>query len=208
MGRQVYEAIVSDAADPDHRGRIKVKCRALLDGGTDLPDWLEPCFPFAGQGVGFFFLPQPGDVVEIEVLTGDSYDDLGGEAMLLDLGARWRCGLYRDADDVPEEFREAYGKRMGIKGRGGQILLLDDDAGSVLLGATKVLLGAKDASHAVPHGDTLQSALSTILGALAAHVHPTALGASGPPDNAATYTGQKANPVDNGGLLSTVTFTK
>lgn len=207
MAARVYEAQVSRADDPEERGRIKVRCRGLLGQGVEMPDWLEPTFPFAGQGWGLFLLPAVGDYVEIEVTTGDSYDDVGGEAMLLNPEARWRSGLYRSKDDVPAEFRgKHYGKRTGLRGRGGQVLILDDDAASMILAASAVLLGGADADEQAALGNALVAHLSDLMDTLAAHTHTSAAPTlpTTPPINAASFAAYKASPLGDGSLLSGV----
>jgi len=107
-----FQATVTDVMDPERRGRIKVSCSELLDadreaGETEppeLPDWIEPMFFAAGnpaktggQPYGFFFVPRPGDLVEIEVNDGADMETEGG--------MRWRCGLYPDRDAVPGFFQ-------------------------------------------------------------------------------------------------------
>jgi uncharacterized protein involved in type VI secretion and phage assembly len=63
-----YRGTVSDNADQSQRGRLKVKVPAVL-GAVEV--WAMPCVPYAGKGVGFYSLPQPGTGVWVEFEAGD-----------------------------------------------------------------------------------------------------------------------------------------
>jgi uncharacterized protein involved in type VI secretion and phage assembly len=63
-----YRGTVTDNADPTSRGRLKVKVPAVLG---DLESWAMPCVPYAGAGVGFYSLPEPGTGVWVEFEGGD-----------------------------------------------------------------------------------------------------------------------------------------
>lgn len=63
-----YRGLVTDNADPTSRGRIKVKVPAVLG---ELEVWAMPCVPYAGDGVGFYSLPEPDAGVWIEFEAGD-----------------------------------------------------------------------------------------------------------------------------------------
>lgn len=71
-----------------------------------------------------------------------------------------------------------------------------------------------DAEQALVLGGVFQSMMSTVLEAIANHVHPYTWtsGAGGgntsPPTNAGTFSGQKASPVDDGAILSDLSFTE
>ena len=58
----LYTGIVTDNADPQSQGRVKVRVPAL---GRDEPltQWAYPVTPFAGRSYGFFFPPEVGDNV-------------------------------------------------------------------------------------------------------------------------------------------------
>jgi uncharacterized protein involved in type VI secretion and phage assembly len=63
-----YRGTVSDNADPTSRGRLKVQVPAILDANEV---WAMPCVPYAGDGVGFYALPEPGTGVWVEFEGGD-----------------------------------------------------------------------------------------------------------------------------------------
>lgn len=63
-----YRGTVVDNADPTNRARLKVRAPAALG---DLEAWAMPCVPYAGDKVGFFFLPEPGTGIWVEFKAGD-----------------------------------------------------------------------------------------------------------------------------------------
>lgn len=63
-----YRGTVTDNADPTTRGRVKVRVPAVLG---DLEVWAMPCVPYAGDKVGFFFLPENATGVWVEFEAGD-----------------------------------------------------------------------------------------------------------------------------------------
>lgn len=63
-----YRGTVTDNADATSRGRLKVRVPAVLG---DLELWAMPCVPYAGEGVGFYCLPEPGTGVWVEFEAGD-----------------------------------------------------------------------------------------------------------------------------------------
>lgn len=63
-----YRAVVVDHDDPTSRGRLKVRVPAVL-GSIEV--WAMPCVPYAGEGVGFYSLPEPDTGVWVEFEAGD-----------------------------------------------------------------------------------------------------------------------------------------
>lgn len=63
-----YRAIVTDNADPDNLGRVRVRVPAL--GDVEL-GWALPCVPYAGDKVGFYMIPAPDARVWVEFEGGD-----------------------------------------------------------------------------------------------------------------------------------------
>jgi uncharacterized protein involved in type VI secretion and phage assembly len=108
-----YRGIVSavDAATM----RIKAKVPSVL-GETDT-GWCMPCVPYAGNGVGFAFLPEKGSGVWIEFEGGDvSYP--------IWTGGYWRQGEF-PADAGPS--RKVIVTMAPVK------LVFDDQKGSITL---------------------------------------------------------------------------
>lgn len=63
-----YRGVVVDNADATSRGRLKVRVPAVLGA---LEPWAMPCVPYAGKGVGFYSLPEPGTGIWVEFEAGD-----------------------------------------------------------------------------------------------------------------------------------------
>lgn len=66
----IYEGIVSDNADPNKCGRIKVICPKVLGGKTESA-WCRPVVPVAYNGGGDFCVPQKNEAVWIMFIGGD-----------------------------------------------------------------------------------------------------------------------------------------
>ncbi len=95
--------------------RIKAKVPAVL--GDSETGWCMPCVPYAGDGVGFAFLPESGAGVWIEFEGGDvSYP--------IWVGCYWRTG------ELPSDAKPAVKTIVTAK---GAKLLLDDDAQTITL---------------------------------------------------------------------------
>jgi uncharacterized protein involved in type VI secretion and phage assembly len=107
-----YRGVVTDI-DTDFPGRIKAKVPAVL--GEQKTGWAMPCVPYAGDGVGFAFLPEVGAGVWIEFEGGDvSYP--------IWTGCYWRRG------EPPSAMAAAV---KVLRTKSGHEITLDDDAGSV-----------------------------------------------------------------------------
>jgi uncharacterized protein involved in type VI secretion and phage assembly len=63
-----YRGTVSDNSDPSNRGRLKVRVPSVLG---DVESWAMPCVPYAGDGVGFYSLPETGTGIWVEFEAGD-----------------------------------------------------------------------------------------------------------------------------------------
>jgi len=106
-----YRGTVTDIDDTTLR--IKAKVPAVL--GEQATGWCMPCVPYAGDQVGFAFLPERGAGVWIEFEGGDvSYP--------VWTGCYWREG------EIPSDAKP---KVKAIVTAAGHKVLLDDDEGSV-----------------------------------------------------------------------------
>jgi uncharacterized protein involved in type VI secretion and phage assembly len=134
-----YRGTVTDNNDPTQRARLKVRVPAVLG---DLEVWAMPCVPYAGDKVGFYFLPEPQTGVWVEFEAGDpSY-------------AIW-CGFFWADDQLPAEATSAVNKV--IRTKASTIVLNDDtpeihafvdDAGDVTIG-DEVIIKRDQATHTV-----------------------------------------------------------
>lgn len=111
-----YRGFVTDNADPDKRGRIKVQVPALL--ADQATDWALPCFPCGGLAdQGWFCVPEVGAQVWVEFEGGDI-------AFPIWSGTFWQLG-----SDVPAEVRAQPQSHL-FKTAGGHWLLFEDSAGA------------------------------------------------------------------------------
>jgi uncharacterized protein involved in type VI secretion and phage assembly len=101
-----YRGIVTDVDASTLR--VKATVPAVL--GSVPTGWAMPCVPYAGDGVGFFFLPDVGAGVWIEFEGGDVSFPI------------W-TGCYWHADELPS--RVAKDVKV-IKTKGDQQIVLDD----------------------------------------------------------------------------------
>lgn len=128
-----YDATVTVNEDDENRGRIKVVCAGLLgDEETELPMWVEPVFDW-----GWFYVPDVGEIVEVEACVGSDEDEVYSQMSIDNLDVRWKNKRYH-TNEVPEnpdtkatiihpDFLENYGKRRGFATPHGHVFLFDDD---------------------------------------------------------------------------------
>jgi uncharacterized protein involved in type VI secretion and phage assembly len=118
-----YFGRVTDNADPEGLGRVRVSRRGDEEGVTD---WTAVLTPFAGSGTGLFLLPETGDQVLVLVLDscGARRVVLGGvwseEAKPPETGENTRADLNKDGKNA----------LRFIKGRAGGMFILDDTEGA------------------------------------------------------------------------------
>jgi uncharacterized protein involved in type VI secretion and phage assembly len=93
--------------------RVKATVPAVLGGDSSV--WCMACVPYAGKGVGFCFLPEPGAGVWIEFERGDVEFPI------------W-TGCFWFQDEVPDDAKEAV--RVIVTASGAK-LIFDDDAGEI-----------------------------------------------------------------------------
>lgn len=161
MKRETHLGKVLGNVDPARAGGAKVQVNDLVgDAPLDSEEFFPGRFPFAGNGEGFYFAPQPGAALEVEAVSDD---DEGVE----DLAPRWVGMIYSSADQIPAEFLSDAPNRGGIR-FGDDVLLMDKTLKIFALISSKVRLGEEAASHPVVRGDTYNTELSTFLDALTA----------------------------------------
>jgi uncharacterized protein involved in type VI secretion and phage assembly len=108
-----YRGTVSDV--DTNTLRIKAIVPAVL--GQTPTGWCQPCVPYAGNNVGFLFLPESGDFVWIEFEGGDPSYPIWA-------GCGWRDG------EIPQD---ATPKVKVIVTAAPHKLLFDDDGQTVTL---------------------------------------------------------------------------
>lgn len=131
INTETYPAKVMSTDDPERRGRIRVACVGLMgDEESELPHWVQPALPW-----GWFLVPDVGELVEIEVVTGSSEDEQQGQASIDQLDPRWHYRHYGNEEGetptpIAEDFTATnYGKRRGFATPGGHVLMFDDTDG-------------------------------------------------------------------------------
>src|SRR4051812_37626671 len=106
----VYVATVSDNLDLTSLGRVQLEIPAL----PDVRPWARVAAPFAGDGSGFYAIPQVGD----EVLVAFEGGDVDHPYVI---GSLWSTSASPPAD-IPTD---ATNKRI-IKTPAGHVIELDD----------------------------------------------------------------------------------
>jgi uncharacterized protein involved in type VI secretion and phage assembly len=108
-----YRGTVTDIDESTLRIKAKVPS-VLIDQETG---WCMPCVPYAGDNVGFAFLPEKGSGVWIEFEGGDvSYP--------IWTGCYWRQG------EIPSDATPTV---KAIVTKAGHKILLDDDGGTITI---------------------------------------------------------------------------
>lgn len=154
MRREIHIGTVVDNNDPDMRGGLKVRVDELVDQLPLMDEHIPASFPFAGSSVGWFFVPDVGAQVEVEVESDP-------EGAVEDIRASWRSALYSVNDPVPSEFQTDYPNRAGIK-FGNIVVTFDKSQDILALVSGNVRLGEEAASHPVMRGDTYNSEEATL----------------------------------------------
>lgn len=115
-----YPGVVTDVADPDQRGRIKVKVPSIL-GEEELVQWVIPISnPLAGSQTGAFFPPYVGDIVQVMFEHGDI-------DFPFYIGGFWAQG------ELPEAFTADYPNVRGFQFKSGQKILVNETEGKLQL---------------------------------------------------------------------------
>ncbi len=160
MGEPVfgkYRGIVTDTADPEQRGRLRVRVPALM-GDTEL-NWAMPCVPYGGAAkIGTYWIPPVEALVWVEFEQGNiSYPiwsgtywtgeveppaaepavlafqtPFGHRLVLDDTEGSEKITLSHAADGTPSlEFDEA--GRVTMLDGAGALVKLDADAGEIVI---------------------------------------------------------------------------
>lgn len=82
-----YRGTVVNNADPQQRGRVQILVPSVL--GDSRLSWAMPCVPYAGSGVGFFFIPPVDARIWVEFEGGDPDYPI------------WVGGYWDQSGDVP-----------------------------------------------------------------------------------------------------------
>jgi hypothetical protein len=180
-----YRGIVRDNNDPTQRGRIKVQVPSTL--GDELT-WAMPCFPFPGDNMGVFMIPEMGTGIWVEFEGGDLSHPI------------WTGGYWAD-DQTPKDQHgnTAVPSLRIIRSRKGLMITLNDEAEIITLSDTdgsnimtievqqgkirlqgnmKVVVEApkielvENSTHPVVFGDDLLNYLNQLVNLYQTHTHP------------------------------------
>lgn len=109
-----FRGIVVDNADPDKRGRVKVRVPALL--GENDTDWALPCFACGGLAdQGWYAVPQVDAQVWVEFEGGDLNYPI------------WTGTFWQQGSDVPAEVQDPPTTTLVKTPKGHKLLLEDQD---------------------------------------------------------------------------------
>lgn len=129
-----YRGEVVDTADDTQRGRLKVKCPAVL-GEESV--WAMPCTPYAGDSLGFFALPPAGTSVWVEFEGGEINQPI------------WAGCFWKDGDMEAADAKESV---MFLKSP-GLTIRVDNDQGTVEIeasGGAKITLDSNGVTIEAP----------------------------------------------------------
>lgn len=186
-----YRGTVTDNDDQTHRGRVKVNVPAVL---ADQEVWAMPCMPYTGDGVGSFWIPEPGAGVWVEFEGGDPSYPV------------WTGGFWADNEIPSDQNGSAATPALRIlRSQKGLMVSLDDDNQAINLSdqngsniltidvqndqinitaTSKVVIQANniqlvpDSTHPLVFGDQLQAYLVKLATTFSTHTHmcPTPAG--------------------------------
>jgi uncharacterized protein involved in type VI secretion and phage assembly len=119
-----YRGTVSDNSDPTNRGRLQVKVPAVMG---DTAVWAMPCVPYAGDGVGFFALPEPGTGVWVEFEAGHPRHPIW-------VGCFWGDNQIDSSDAVASiKFLKTKSIKIRIDDDNSELLIENDSGSSIKL---------------------------------------------------------------------------
>jgi len=180
-----YRGFVQDNNDPEQLGRLKVAVPSLLADAVS--GWAWPAVPYAGAGIGFFFMPQVGDLVWVEFIEGDLDHPVW-------TGGSW--GKPGGQSELPQEALQSYPQQQVIKTPSGNVIIINDSSGSESITirtkeGTEIIIdrsGPKitiQADSVIIQGSTqMPEELATktfVQMVFDTHTHPSGVGPTGPP---------------------------
>ncbi len=126
-----YRGTVTDNDDPLKTGRLRVLVPAVLGNEES---WALPCVPYAGDGVGFYAMPELGTSVWVEFEAGEvSYPIWSG--------CFWNAGGIDPADADPQiKFFRTKKFKLRIDDGNGEIIIENDSGSQIKLTAEEIVI--------------------------------------------------------------------
>ncbi len=112
----VYYGIVTQNKDDENKARIKIRLPWLDHGDTDQTHWAVMSSPMAGSKMGWYTLPDVGDVVAVMFIAGDVNSPVV-------IG-----GVWSTKDKPPEEGGDGKNDFRGYRSRSGARMVMDDSS--------------------------------------------------------------------------------
>lgn len=180
-----YRGFVQDNNDPEQLGRLKVTVPSLLADAVS--GWAWPAVPYAGAGIGFFFMPQVGDLVWVEFIEGELDHPLW-------TGCSW--GKPGGQSELPEEALQSYPQQQVIKTPSGNVIIINDRSGSESITVrtkegTEIVIDRSGQKITIQADSVIAQGSSEMPEELATktfvqtifdtHTHPSGVGPTGPP---------------------------
>jgi uncharacterized protein involved in type VI secretion and phage assembly len=180
-----YRGIVRDRDDPERLGRLKLRVPSLL--GDAVTGWAFPVSPYAGAGLGFFFVPQVDDLVWVEFAEGELEHPLW-------TGCSWAKPAGNT--EIPNEAQASYPDCQVLKTKSGSVIVFNDATGQeqiivrardgceITIDPNANVVTVKAANVLIQSGGGVPQELATkafVTNIFDTHFHATGVGASGPP---------------------------
>lgn len=112
----VYYGVVTQNKDEESKARVKVRLPWLDHGDQDQTHWAQLSAPMAGAKMGWYTLPDVGDVVALMFIAGDVNQPVV-------LG-----GVWSKTDKPPEEGGDGKNDFRGYRSRSGARMVMDDSS--------------------------------------------------------------------------------
>lgn len=138
-----YRGLVSENIDPESRGRLLVQVPQVLG---DREVWALPCVPYAGEGKGFFAMPDKGTPIWVEFEAGDANYPIW-------TGCLWKKGDLGVADAVPQmKFWKTDQFSLVVNETSGEVQITNQSGCEIVLGALGITIKGAQVSVQTPSG--------------------------------------------------------